>query len=85
MNRGRWFGWATVTSALYAPLCGTQWSVLAANLLDVEEVPGLEGDRLARHWNVVIVCRCVREVATHCKSHRLVLREEETQPKKIYV
>lgn len=73
----------TVTSALYALVCGTLWRVFASNLFDMEEVPGLESDRLARHWNVVVVCRCVREVATHCKCHRLVLREEETQSRNI--
>lgn len=47
--------------------------VFVSNLFDMEEVSGLKGDGLARYRNVVVVCWRVREVATYCECHRLVL------------
>lgn len=43
----------------------------------MEEVSGLKGDGLARYGNVVVVCWRVREVATYCECHRLVLGTQD--------
>lgn len=44
-----------------------------SDLFNVQEVSGLVGDGVAWHGHVVVVRRCVREVAAHGERHRPVL------------